>query len=63
MEYNSNNILKIEHIFSHTYKQRAKKDKNVTFVFKNLHLCYILFFLHLIANTVRDLVALIKSCV
>ena len=53
VEYNSNNILKIEHISSHIYLRiKGKKDGKVTFVLKNVCFCYfsIPFFLHCIGN-------------
>ena len=54
MEYNGNNTLKIEHFFHipKNKEQKKKKDGKVTFVLKNVCLCYcsIPFFLHFIAN-------------
>ena len=52
MEYNSDNILKIEFIFHISRNKRSKKDEKVTFVLKNVPLCYfsIPFSMYLIAN-------------
>ena len=55
MEYSSNKIRKTDHIFPYTYELKAQKDGKVTFVLKNVCLRILLL--------IRDLAALIKSCV
>ena len=40
MEYNSNNILKTEHFFHIPKDKGQNNDEKVTFVLKNVCLCY-----------------------
>ena len=61
MKYNSNNILRIEHFFHIPKNKGQKKDGKVTFLLKNVCLCYFSIPFSCILLLIRDLAALVKS--